>query len=280
MFELFQMILRNMRTTARMENVEYEDLDVTSVTSKMDVEKFQDKTKPNINMDDKDGLEDVHNERMEDYTRDEVEEGDNSSSIVDKESTVGRVKKKGLEGARKEIRSDLHTDQFLEQLQAKKPKMMLVKSKQKNEIGLKEVIELKFKEEKEELELKFKQEMEIKFNQEKQEMEIKFKQEKQEMEIKFKQEKQEMELKVKQENRKLTNERNEKDDLRQKLTKEQKEKDDLHQKLTKERKENDDLCQKLHEELSCPVCFSIPRSGKIPMCRNGHIFCDKCISKE
>ena len=54
----------------------------------------------------------------------------------------------------------------------------------------------------------------------------------------------------------------------------------LNEILTKEQNEKNELCQKLHEELSCPVCFSIPRSGKIPMCRNGHIFCDKCISKE
>ena len=54
----------------------------------------------------------------------------------------------------------------------------------------------------------------------------------------------------------------------------------LNEQLTKEQNEKDELCQKLQEELSCPVCFSIPRSGKIPMCKNGHIFCDKCISKE
>jgi len=48
MCELFQMILRN----KRMENVEYKDL---HGTSRMDVKKFQDKTKPNINMDDKNG---------------------------------------------------------------------------------------------------------------------------------------------------------------------------------------------------------------------------------
>ena len=53
MCQLFQMILRN----KRMDNVEYKDL---HGTSRMDVEKFQDKTKPNINMDDKNGLKDVY----------------------------------------------------------------------------------------------------------------------------------------------------------------------------------------------------------------------------
>jgi len=40
-------------------------------------------------MDDKNGLKDVQNVRMEDDTRDDVEQGENSSNIVDEESTVG-----------------------------------------------------------------------------------------------------------------------------------------------------------------------------------------------
>ena len=146
---------------------------------------------------------------------------------------------RNLEGARKEIvklRSDLQTDQNLEQPKAKRPKIMLTKSKQKKIIGFQKEM------------LKFQQEMELKFEQEKQEYKQKLEQVKWEME--------------------------------QMLTKEQNEKEDLRQKLAKERYEKNELCQKLQEELSCPVCFSIPRSGKIPMCRNGHIFCDKCISKE
>ena len=170
-----------------------------------------------------------------------MEEILNSNNNVNKESTEGRKKNiQELEGAGKkivELRSDLQNDHDLEQPGAKRPKMMLTKSKQKEKIG--------FKKEMQEWEL------------------LKFELEKQEIQQRLEQEKWEMEQM-----------------LEQQLTKEQNEKDDLRQKLAKERHEKDELCQKLHEELSCPVCFSIPRSGKIPMCRNGHIFCDKCISKE
>ena len=95
-------------------------------TSRMDVKKFQDKTKPNINMDDKNGLKDVY--RMKGWkndTRDEVillikNEYDNTGVGMSKEGFI-------------EPNSDLQTDHDLKQLQAKKPKMMFAKSEQKND---------------------------------------------------------------------------------------------------------------------------------------------------
>jgi len=33
---------------------------------------------------------------------------------------------------------------------------------------------------------------------------------------------------------------------------------------------------RLKEELECPVCHSVPREGKIPVCENGHITCAEC----
>ena len=41
-------------------------------------------------------------------------------------------------------------------------------------------------------------------------------------------------------------------------------------------KEKKDLMTNLQEQVLCPVCLLVPRSGKMPMCRNGHTTCDKC----
>ena len=40
--------------------------------------------------------------------------------------------------------------------------------------------------------------------------------------------------------------------------------------------EKNSLKKKIKEEVECPVCLLVPRSDKIPVCRNGHITCFDC----
>ena len=42
------------------------------------------------------------------------------------------------------------------------------------------------------------------------------------------------------------------------------------------KKEKDELLTKLRDHVICPVCLLVPRTGKLPVCRNGHITCEKC----
>ena len=40
--------------------------------------------------------------------------------------------------------------------------------------------------------------------------------------------------------------------------------------------EIENIKKKLKEAILCPVCFKVPRSEQIPICRNGHITCEGC----
>jgi len=52
----------------------------------------------------------------------------------------------------------------------------------------------------------------------------------------------------------------------------------LHQaekrKLTHE---IENIKKKLREALLCSVCHNVPRSERIPICRNGHVSCEGCF---
>ena len=34
--------------------------------------------------------------------------------------------------------------------------------------------------------------------------------------------------------------------------------------------------EEIGTEVECPVCLMVPRSDKIPVCKNGHITCEGC----
>ena len=40
--------------------------------------------------------------------------------------------------------------------------------------------------------------------------------------------------------------------------------------------EIENMKKKLREAILCPVCLKVPRSERIPICRNGHITCEGC----
>lgn len=42
-------------------------------------------------------------------------------------------------------------------------------------------------------------------------------------------------------------------------------------------KELENIKKRLTEEILCPICLSIPKSKKIPVCENGHTTCLECI---
>ena len=42
-------------------------------------------------------------------------------------------------------------------------------------------------------------------------------------------------------------------------------------------KELENIKKRLTEEILCPICPSIPKSKKIPVCENGHTTCLECI---
>ena len=54
----------------------------------------------------------------------------------------------------------------------------------------------------------------------------------------------------------------------------QNQKADEDKKATYNEKNN--ILKRLRAEAICPVCLLVPRAGKIPVHRNGHITCLKC----
>ena len=68
----------------------------------------------------------------------------------------------------------------------------------------------------------------------------------------------------------------EKDDLLERNLKLEKEKNDEKSKKNKYQKEKEDILDFLEKEVTCSVCLMIPRTKKIPMCRNGHTTCETC----
>ncbi len=44
-------------------------------------------------------------------------------------------------------------------------------------------------------------------------------------------------------------------------------------------KEKDDILDFLAREVTCSVCLMIPRTKRIPICRNGHTTCETCKGK-
>ena len=51
---------------------------------------------------------------------------------------------------------------------------------------------------------------------------------------------------------------------------------DLASMVEKSEKEKNDILEVLEKEVTCPVCLMIPRTKKIPICRNGHTTCETC----
>ena len=56
----------------------------------------------------------------------------------------------------------------------------------------------------------------------------------------------------------------------------EKEKNDEKSKKNKYEKEKDDILDFLEREVTCSVCLMIPRTEKIPICRNGHTTYKTC----
>jgi len=50
----------------------------------------------------------------------------------------------------------------------------------------------------------------------------------------------------------------------------------LKNKKNKYQKEKANILDFLEREVTCPVCLMIPRTKKIPICRNGHTTCETC----
>ena len=50
----------------------------------------------------------------------------------------------------------------------------------------------------------------------------------------------------------------------------------LKNKKDKYQKEKANILDFLGREVTCPVCLMIPRTKKIPICRNGHTTCETC----
>ena len=42
-------------------------------------------------------------------------------------------------------------------------------------------------------------------------------------------------------------------------------------------KERNAVLKNLEEQVICPVCLLVPRTGRMPICRNGHTTCETCI---
>jgi acetyl-CoA carboxylase alpha subunit len=61
----------------------------------------------------------------------------------------------------------------------------------------------------------------------------------------------------------------EKDELKERIAELEKQKID-------EKKEKDYILDYLEREVTCPVCLMIPRTKKIPICKNGHTTCETC----
>ena len=61
----------------------------------------------------------------------------------------------------------------------------------------------------------------------------------------------------------------EEDELKERIAELEKQKID-------EKKEKEDILDKLEREVTCPVCLMIPRTKRIPICRNGHTTCETC----
>ena len=69
----------------------------------------------------------------------------------------------------------------------------------------------------------------------------------------------------------------EKDDLLERNLKLEKENNEEKTMKNKYEKEKANILDYLEREVTCPVCLMIPRTEKIPICRNGHTTCEKCI---
>ena len=50
----------------------------------------------------------------------------------------------------------------------------------------------------------------------------------------------------------------------------------LKNKKDKYQKEKNDILDFLEREVTCSVCLMIPRTKKIPICKNGHTTCETC----
>ena len=68
----------------------------------------------------------------------------------------------------------------------------------------------------------------------------------------------------------------EKDDLKERNLLLKVKKNDEKFMKKKYEKEKDDILDFLEREVTCPVCLMIPRTKKIPICRNGHTTCETC----
>ncbi|XP_023338281.1 uncharacterized protein LOC111708982 [Eurytemora carolleeae] len=71
-------------------------------------------------------------------------------------------------------------------------------------------------------------------------------------------------------------EKKEKDDLLERNLKLEKEINEEKTMKNKYEKEKDHILDFLAREVTCSVCLMIPRTKKIPICRNGHTTCKTC----
>ena len=77
--------------------------------------------------------------------------------------------------------------------------------------------------------------------------------------------------------RELLKEAEEEESKMSELLKEaEEEKIKMSELLGKTNQEKEAFKEKIEEEVKCPVCLMVPRSDKIPVCRNGHITCGSC----
>ena len=51
---------------------------------------------------------------------------------------------------------------------------------------------------------------------------------------------------------------------------------EMNEKEEKAERDEEGILTNLESQVQCPVCLLVPRTGKIPVCRNGHTTCDKC----
>ena len=51
---------------------------------------------------------------------------------------------------------------------------------------------------------------------------------------------------------------------------------EMKKKEKKNIKEKNDILENLESEVKCPVCLLVPRTGRFPVCKNGHVTCENC----
>ena len=68
----------------------------------------------------------------------------------------------------------------------------------------------------------------------------------------------------------------EKDELKERIVELEKIVDNEKSLKETSEKKKDEVLKYLELQITCPVCLMIPRTKRIPICRNGHTTCETC----